>query len=329
MHSLRWEWNAAALGVVYALPAAVVTYFDVSRGAAFAVGVIPAAIVGLVPTRRSRLRVVFIGVMTGLPLMLGSLVSAVPWLAVAAMFLLSIGAVVLARAVPAGSVVLVLSLPMAAVGLSYGDLGTSVGLALVLIGGSVYAALVSLVWPSGLARPPVEREPPALDYGVRLGAAAAAAAGIGFMFDLEHVGWATAAVLLVMRPGVEQTTLRMVGRVVSVFVGAAAAVSLVALGANAPTYSLAVLVCVACAAATHSSRWYVTSSFTTFLVLLLLVVPAPDEAGFRFTERLTETALGVGLAWMFGVALPAVLGYGPESVEPAQQQAPKRPSRPE
>lgn len=149
------------------------------------------------------------------------------------------------------------------------------------------------------------------------------------MFDFQHVGWATAAVLLVMRPGPEQTTVRMFGRIGSVAAGGAVAVLLVATGSGAVLYSVSVLVCVACAAATHGSRWYVTSTFTTFLVLLLLVAPDPGEAGFRFVERLTETLLGVGLAWIFGVALPAVLGSGPESEEPSTRPRLTRPSRPE
>ncbi|WP_089251695.1 FUSC family protein [Rhodococcoides kyotonense] len=329
MTGLRWEWNSAALGLVYALPASVVAYSDVSRGAAFAVGVIPAAIVGLAPTRRGRLRIAALGVLTGVPLLIGSLVSAVPWLAVATVFLLSLGAVLLARAVPAGAIALVLPLPMVAVGLSYGDLSTSLELAGLLVAGSAYAALVSLLWPTHDAIPAVPSEPPTIDYGVRLGAAAAIAAGVGFVFDLEHVGWATAAVLLVMRPGSEQTTLRTVGRVASVFVGAGAAVVLVGTDADAWVLSAAIAACVAGAAATHASRWYVTSAFTTFLALLLLLSPAPEDAGFRFTERLTETAVGVGLAWLFGVGLPAVLGFGPETSEPAPPAAPKRPSRPE
>lgn len=331
---LRWEWNAAALGLVYALPAGVVAYSDVARGAAFAVGVIPAAIVGLAPTRRGRVRIVGLGVLTGVPLVLGSIVSGVPWLAVASMFMLSFVAVMLARATPIGSIVLVLSLPMAAVGLSYGNIAESVGLALLLIAGSIYAAAVSMLWPRSpatTARPgnTARTDPPAFDYGVRLGAAAAAAAGIGFMFDLQHVGWATAAALLVMRPGSEQTTVRMIGRVASVCIGGAGAVLLVAAGSTAPIYSTAILVCVAGAAALHTSRWYVTSAFTTFLVLLLLVWPLPDDAEFRFTERLTETLLGVGLAWLFGVALPVVLGSAPETEELSTPPRRTRPSRPE
>src|SRR5436305_12248728 len=49
---------------------------------------------------------------------------------------------------------------------------------------------------------------PTLAFGVRLGAAGATAAAIGFLLDLEHVGWACAAALLVMRPAPEMQRLR-------------------------------------------------------------------------------------------------------------------------
>lgn len=327
--ALRWEWSTAVLGLVYAVPAGLVAYGDVSRGAAFAVGVIPAAILGLAPTRRLRLRTCALGIMTGVPLILGSAVSNSAVLAVAAIFVLAVGTVVLARAAPIGSIVLVLSLPMAGVGLSYAELRDSLGLALVLIGGSIYAAAASMMWPENRsASAPADRqvsETPSLDYGVRLGAAAAIAAASGFAFGLEHVGWATAAVLLVMRPGTEQTTRRMAGRIASVLVGGAAAWVLVAMESTALVYSLAVVLCVACAGATHASRWYITPTFTTFLVLLLLVAPEPGAAGYRFTERLTETLLGVGLAWIFGVALPGVLGSGPVSGERSTPPRRRRP----
>ena len=42
-----------------------------------------------------------------------------------------------------------------------------------------------------------------LDYGVRLGLAGAVCAAIGFALDLEHVGWAVTAALIVMRPSPE------------------------------------------------------------------------------------------------------------------------------
>jgi hypothetical protein len=55
---LVWEWTAAALGAVYAVPAALVIFDDLSRGLALSVGVLPPAIVGLAPTRRARRAVV-------------------------------------------------------------------------------------------------------------------------------------------------------------------------------------------------------------------------------------------------------------------------------
>jgi hypothetical protein len=63
---------------------------------------------------------------------------------------------------------------------------------------------------------------------------------------------------------------------------------------------------VAGAGGTHRSRWYVTSAFTTFLVFLLLLHSDPQHAASRFSERVLETLLGVGLAYAFGLALPAL-----------------------
>lgn len=70
-------------------------------------------------------------------------------------------------------------------------------------------------------------------------------------------------------------------------------------------YGLAALAAVAGAAGTRGSRWYVTPAFTTLLVFLLLLLHArPEDAAWRFGERLGETLLGVGLAYLFGLALP-------------------------
>lgn len=60
------------------------------------------------------------------------------------------------------------------------------------------------------------------------------------------------------------------------------------------------------AAAGLRCRWYVTSAFTTFLVFLQLLYAEPQNAGKRFNERLVETLLGVGIAYVYGLALPAI-----------------------
>ena len=55
-----------------------------------------------------------------------------------------------------------------------------------------------------------------------------------------------------------------------------------------------------------ASAWLATPSFTTFLVFLLLLDARPQDAGSRFDERMLETVLGVGPAYLFGLALPAL-----------------------
>jgi hypothetical protein len=71
-------------------------------------------------------------------------------------------------------------------------------------------------------------------------------------------------------------------------------------------YSAAIIVVIAGAGATHRSRWYVTAAFTTFLVFLMLLYSDPHTATKRFNERVLETLLGVGIAYFYGLALPAV-----------------------
>ena len=307
---LAWDWPAAALGGAYALPAAVVALNDPQRGFALAVGVLPAAIVGVLPTRRARLAIVVLGACIGVPIFLGGLLSGVPVLAVAAILGLGVGSAEVAGRFRFGTLAMNLSLPMAGVGLSY-SAGKAAGAAALIVVGSACACAISMLLPEqrGDASPRARRPPaaaPTLDYGIRLGAAGATAAAIGFVLDLDHVGWACAAALLVMRPAAEMQRLRSVGRIVSVFLGGVAAVALVHAGPPAAVYSLAVLVALAGVAGVHTSRWYVVPAFTTFLVFLLLLYSHPQDAASRFGERVLETVLGVSIAYLFGLVLPAL-----------------------
>ncbi len=307
---LSWDWSAAVLGAVYAVPAAVVVLNDRSRGVALAIGVLPAALAGLMPTRRSRLVVVVLGAAIGVPMFLGGVLADVPVLAVAVIAGLGVGSALLAARFRLGQIAMTLCLPMIGVGLSYSDLGTAAALAGLMVLGSLFACLVSMFWPERPADPPPGAGPrpggPSLSYGIRLGAAGATAATIGFLFDLEHVGWACAAALLVMRPTAEMQRLRSVGRILAVAGGALAGVALVRVAPPPAAYSVAVIAAVAGAGGTHRSRWYVTSAFTTFMVFLLLLYSDPQDAESRFNERLLETLLGVGLAYLFGLGLPAL-----------------------
>jgi Fusaric acid resistance protein-like len=304
---LAWSWDGALLGAAYALPAALVALGDPGRGIALSVGVLPAAIIGLAPRRRGRLAVILLGLLTGLPMLVGGLLAGVPVLAVAAIFGLAVAATLIAARSRLGQIAMVLSLPMVGVGLSYSDVSKAAGLAGLMVAGSIFACAVSMLWPERQA-PAAAKEvepPPTLGYGLRLGAAGASAAAIGFALGLEHVGWATAAALLVMRPAPEMQRLRSAGRIIAVGAGAVGAILLVHAEPADAWFALAAVVAIAAAAATRAGRWYVTPAFTTFLVFLLLLYGDPQDSASRFNERLWETVLGVGLAYLFGLALPA------------------------
>lgn len=305
-----WDWPVAALCAVYALPGAIVALSDRQQGIALALGVLPGALAGLMPRRRGRLAIVVLGLAIGVPMFLGGLLADIPVLAVAAIAGLGVGAAALAARFRLGTIAMTLCLPMFGVGLSYPEVGKAAGAAALMILGSAFACLVSMLWPE---HPPPSRPTarplgarPTIEYGVRLGAAGATAAAIGFLLNLEHVGWACAAALLVMRPSADMQRLRSAGRIVAVAVGALAGAGLVRLNPPAAVYSVALIAAIAAAGATHRSRWYVTSAFTTFLVFLLLLYSDPQTAGKRFNERLLETLLGVGIAYFYGLALPAL-----------------------
>lgn len=245
---LIWEWSPAALGALYALPAAIVVLDDRSRGLALAVGVLPAAIIGLAPTRRGRFATVVLGACVGVPMFVGGLLSGVPVIAVASIAVLGVMSALLAARSRFGQIVMSLSLPMVGVGLSYSDIGTAAELAALMVLGSLFACLVSMFWPDHPATRASDRPAPTgptIDYGIRLGAAGATAAAIGFALDLEHVGWACAAALLVMRPSAEMQRLRSVGRIVAVACGALAGIALVRVSPPAVVYSVAVIATVA------------------------------------------------------------------------------------
>jgi len=308
-HGLAWSLSSAALGVVYGLPGAAVAPADIRLGLALAVGVLPAAIAGLPATRRARRSVLVLGVATGLSMFCGGILAQAPVLAVAAIGLLGVVTARLAARSRAGQIAMTLTLPLVGIGFSYSDVEIAGGAAALMVVGSLYAFVVLMIWPetARATGDPRRGSPvaPTFGYGVRLGAAGATAAAIGFVLDLEHVGWACAAALLVMRPAAEMQRLRSVGRIVAVSAGAAAAVALVRIGPTGFTYGVAAIAAVSAAAATHASRWYVTPAFTTFLVFLLLLFADPATAGSRLAERVGETALGIAIAYMFGLALPA------------------------
>ncbi|MFC8525725.1 FUSC family protein [Nocardia sp. NPDC057227] len=311
---LVWEQRAALVAFIAALPAAVVAANDVRAGVALTLGVLPAAVIGVDPVRRRRTRLLAAGLLLGVPMMAGSLLARVPVLAVLGLFLLPVLAV-RATAIPRFTALAGLTtttlLPMIGIGLSYPDLGTAAGLTGLFVLGSVLAWLPALLIPE---RPEVERPEPrpiARTYGYLLGAVAALTAGLGFALHLDHIGWACAAALMVMRPDPQLQRWRTAGRFSSVLAGCAGAAALVALDAPPLLYAIVLPLSLAAAAATAASRFYLLPAFTTFYVITLLGYPDPGAAQSRVLERLGETALGLAVAATIGILLPALFARRP------------------
>lgn len=310
---LSWQWSRFGLGLLFALPAMTVAPFDVTLAVALGIGVIPAAAFGLPPQRTGRAVIPVVGGLSSLGLLVGSLLATWPVVAVAAIFGFAVLASLNATRGRWGQLILVLVLPMTGIGLSFSWSPVTFAFAACIVAGSVYAWLISLLWPERDAPPrpppPVPRGRAMLVYGILLGCAAATAAAIGFALDLEHVGWATGAVLLVMRPVRGQLISRSIGRAVSVLLGAFAAAGLALLSpADIVTGMLLGLV-IGAMCASQESRWYIIPGFTTFLALTLIMTTSSEPPSERFAERTVETLIGVGLALFFGAVLPSVVSF--------------------
>lgn len=308
---LSWRWSRFGLGLLFAVPAIVVAPFDLSLAVAFGIGVVPAAAFGMPPQRRSRAIIPVVGVLSAMALLLGSVLAASPVVAVLGVFALAVLASVNATRGRGGQLLLVLALPMTGIGLSFTWSPVTLGFAACIIVGSIYAWILTLFWPERDEEPhpppPVPRGRAMLVYGILLGAGAATAAGLGFLWDLEHVGWATGAVLLVMRPVRGQLIARSIGRAGSVLIGALAAAVVAVLDPADVVMGIVVGLVIGSTCAIQESRWYVVPGFTTFLALTLIMSTSPEPPAERFLERAVETLIGVGLALFFGAVVPSIV----------------------
>jgi hypothetical protein len=89
--NVSWSWRQALFGaVISAIGATVIALGQVHAGLALLFGALPAAIVGLGPTRRQRLRILIMGALFGAFLMVGSVLAQWPISAVLGMFALAL-----------------------------------------------------------------------------------------------------------------------------------------------------------------------------------------------------------------------------------------------
>ena len=309
--AISWNWSEALRGTICALPAAVVLLaINVNVGIVFAIGVLPVALMGVLPSNKQRLQALLLGIAFAVVYFLGTLVSQVPLVAVVALFGAAYGGVMLASEKPIGRAVLGLMLPALAVGLSSAP-AQGLSVSLVMLVGALWATVVTMFWPEHGASagqpPPTPDRHRTRTYALLLASAASLALLLGYAFDFRHLGWAPAAVVLVMRPQPDLLTSRGIGRVLATLAGVVFAWLVVRYQLPEPLLGVLVVGIIAAILATRTSRWYVTSAGTATLVILLIGASAPNVLGYTLTERLRDTLLGVALAYVFGVAVPLVL----------------------
>lgn len=311
---LTWNWPRFALGVVFALPGILVAPFAPTVGIALAIGVLPAAAYGLPARRSKRALLPVVGALSAFGFLLGSLLTHIPVVAVAAMLILSLLTSLSTARWAIGRLLLALVLPMVGVGLSFSDTQTALVLSGFVVVGSAYAWIVSLLWPEradplSVATKTV-RGADLVGYGIMLGLASATAAAIGYVFDLPQVGWATATVLFVMRPARDMVIKRSIGRAVSVFIGAIAAIAFSAIEPGGVLIGLLIAAAIGAMSAMQESRWYIAPAFTMLVVMtLVLATWSPASVGRQFVAQSVETLIGVGLALTFGAAVPSLYAY--------------------
>src|SRR5262249_12298508 len=144
-------------------------------------------------------------------------------------------------------------------------------------------------------------------YGYLLALTAFTSALAGFALHGDHVGWVVGAALLVIRPSHELQHVRTIGRIVAVYVGALLAAPLIAFGAPGWVFLVPAPAALIGLAAMHTSRWYINAGFTTFLVIILLTYGQSGSVRHFVGERTLETVIGVGIAYVFGLAVPKIV----------------------
>jgi uncharacterized membrane protein YccC len=118
-----------------------------------------------------------------------------------------------------------------------------------------------------------------------------------------HVAWAAAAAIFIMRPDPGLLASRALGRTVATFAGVVAAGLLVRRGPTEVALAVVTVAAIAAMVAVRTSRWYVVPAGTALVVLLMSGLAGAQEFQVSFAERLLETALGAGLALIFGVSI--------------------------
>jgi uncharacterized membrane protein YccC len=311
-NDLAWSGRGAIYGLLLAAPGAVVIAIgDVKPGVELLVGTLVAALIGVQPSRAKRKAVLVVGLLFAVSVSLGALLATEPWLAVPGIAVVAAAAARAAAEKRLGVLAMNLCLPIMGIGFSY-DVAGAVGFGLLILAGTIYGYLISLAFeeyppPSAPEQGMLSRDE-ARGYGVVLALTAFASALAGFTLNVDHPGWVVGAALLVIRPAHDLQRIRSIGRIVAVYIGALLAAPLIVYGVPNWVFVLAAPAALIGVAAMHTSRWYINAAFTTFLVIILLTYGESGSVRHFVSERTAETLIGVGIAYLFGLAVPRISG---------------------
>ncbi len=325
---ITWSWDAALRGAICALPAVpVIVAVNVSAGICLALGTVLVAFIGVPAQMSMRIRAYLIAVLFAAAYALGCVVGQWPVVAVLALSALAYVSVLITGQNPRSQLIAMLVVPGFAVGMNEPPPDGFVIAAMFLAGG-LWATFVSVMWhpaPGGPQAPArfaglggaLHDERTKRIYAVCFALAVGIALAIGFIKDFQHVAWAAAACAFVMRPDPGLLASRALGRALATLLGVCAAALLFKQGLGEAALAAITVFTVSAMIATRTSPWYVTPAGTGLLVLLMSGVSSTQQFQLSFHDRILETAIGAGLALVFGVIIPRLLEpRGPRS-EPA------------
>ena len=159
-------------------------------------------------------------------------------------------------------------------------------------------------WPLSALKAQFGGHSPVLRHALRTGLAFGCAYALAQVLPWSaHPHWLVLSVAVVLRGNLAQTLARRNQRVGGTLLGCLVVVGLVRLPAE-PWQGLAFLLAVGTAHAFVLRRYWLTATAATVMALLQAHLMHP-AGGLAVAERVADTVLGAGLAWLFSYVLPA------------------------
>jgi hypothetical protein len=298
----------AAVGVAPAIP--LIALGHLTPGVAFAIGLLPTSLMGIAPRRKLRVLYGIIGCLFGVGILVGATINSahIPVVSAGLFLVICLGATMLAARRPAGTLLLGILIPSLGVGTGY-EVSKAAALTVAFMAGSLWSCLVTLPVHEFPGDPDVRerllamRPPHVKTYGVLLGLTAATAILVGDIFDIPYAGWIATAAMLVIRPLSQMTGWRGVGRAISTIVGTILVIITLNLDLGYPATAVACAVFAILTIGARTSKLYITSFGTAFLILTIELHEVSSTASLHQVGRyrIGNNVLGAGIALLYGL----------------------------